>query len=121
MSAIRFDDVTLSLAKRLVLAGVNLDISAGEFVGMLGPNGSGKTTLIRAILGLVPPARGTIRVLGRPARRGNPAIGYMPQVRGGGGAMRLRGWDFVASVVNGHRLGLPLVGKAGRAEIARAL
>ncbi|MBO0739203.1 MAG: ATP-binding cassette domain-containing protein, partial [Alphaproteobacteria bacterium] len=52
---------------------------------------------------------------------GNPAIGYMPQVRGGGGAMRLRGWDFVASVVNGHRLGLPLVGKAGRAEIARAL
>jgi zinc/manganese transport system ATP-binding protein len=48
---------------------------------VLGPNGAGKTTLMRAVLGLVPASRGTIRVLGRLAARGNPAIGYMPQIR----------------------------------------
>ena len=50
---------------------------------MLGPNGAGKTTLMRAILGLAAAdAAAAIRVLGRPAARGNPAIGYMPQTRG---------------------------------------
>ena len=121
MSAIRFDGVTLRFGSRVVLAGVDLDIADGEFIGMLGPNGSGKTTLLRAILGLVPAGAGTISVLDRPARRGNPAIGYMPQLHGEVAAPRLRGWDFVASVVDGHRLGLPLTRKAANAEIARAL
>jgi zinc/manganese transport system ATP-binding protein len=35
--------------------------------------------------------------------------------------MQLSGWDFVASVVNGNRLGLPILGKSGRAEVDRAL
>src|SRR5579863_383976 len=121
MSAILFRDVALALGGRVILADVSLDIAAGDFVAVLGPNGSGKTTLMRAVLGLVPPGRGTIEVLGRPATRGNPAIGYMPQVRAGAPALRLSGWDFVASVVNGHRLGLPIAGQAARAEIARAL
>jgi zinc/manganese transport system ATP-binding protein len=125
MSAIEFRDVTLALGGRVVLADVGLDIAEGDFVGVLGPNGAGKTTLLRAVLGLVPPARGTIRVFGRAvaATRGNPAAGYMPQVRGGGGlsALWLSGRDFVASAVDGHRLGLPLQGRAGRAEIDRVL
>lgn len=122
MSAVRFSDVTLALAGRVVLEGVTLDITAGDFVGVLGPNGSGKTTLMRAILGLVPPARGNIEVLGRAAACGNPAIGYMPQLRGSSVAgLRLSGRDFVAAALNGHRLGLPIVGKKGQAEIDRTL
>jgi zinc/manganese transport system ATP-binding protein len=122
MNAIELRDVRLALGGRVILDGVSLDIAASEFVGVLGPNGSGKTTLMRAILGLVPPARGIIRVLGRPAARGgNPAIGYMPQVRGAIATMRLSGWDFVAGAVDGHRLGLPILGKAGRAEVDRAV
>jgi zinc/manganese transport system ATP-binding protein len=35
--------------------------------------------------------------------------------------MRLSGWDFVAAVVNGHHLGLPIAGKAGRVEVDRVL
>ncbi len=120
MNAIEFRDVRLTLGGRAILAGVTLDIGSREFVGVLGPNGAGKTTLMRAALGLVPPSRGSIRVLGRPAARGNPAVGYMPQARGAI-AMRLRGWDFVAAVADGHRLGLPIPGKAARAEIDRAL
>ena len=48
---------------------------------MLGPNGAGKTTLMRAILGLLPPRAGSLRVFGRAPRRGDPQIGYLPQVR----------------------------------------
>jgi len=121
VNAVEFRDVCLTLGGRAVLAGVSLDIAAREFVGVLGPNGAGKTTLMRAILGLVPPSRGAIRVLGRPAARGNPAVGYMPQIRATVASPRLCGWDFVAAVLNGHRLGLPIPGKAGRVEVDRAL
>ena len=122
MNAIEFRDVTLTLGGRVVLEGVNLEISAREFVGVLGPNGSGKTTLMRAVLGLLPPSRGSIRVLGNPAARGNPAIGYMPQVRSAAaGSIRLSGWDFIARVVDGHLLGMPFPGKDARAEVDRVL
>ncbi len=122
MNAIEFRDVCLMLGGRIVLDPVNLEIVPREFVGVLGPNGSGKTTLMRAVLGLVPPSRGAIRVLDQRATRGNPVVGYLPQVRSEAAAgMRLSGWDFVAGVVNGHRLGLPIPGKAGRAEIDRVL
>jgi zinc/manganese transport system ATP-binding protein len=60
-------------------------------------------------------------VLGAAPARGNPAIGYMPQVRGDLANKRLSGWDFVASVVNGHRLGLPMLNAAGKREVAWAL
>jgi len=121
VNAIEFQDVTLRLSGRDVLSGVSLNIAQGEFVGVLGANGAGKTTLIRAILGLVPASDGSIRVLGRPAVRGNPAIGYMPQVRSSGGGLRLSGWDFVAGVVDGHRLGLPFPSRKVRAEVDRVL
>ena len=121
MSAIEFHDVRLALGNRTVLDGVTLEIGPREFVGVLGPNGSGKTTLMRAVLGLVRPSRGSIHVLGKAAARGNPAVGYMPQVRAAVASMRLSGWDFVAGVIDGHRLGLPIPGKAGRAEVDRAL
>jgi zinc/manganese transport system ATP-binding protein len=88
---------------------------------VLGPNGSGKTTLLRAILGLLPPRGGTIRVLGRPVARGNPAVGYMPQTRGALDNLRLSGWDFVASGASGHRWGLPLLRAEARREVQWAL
>jgi len=121
VNAIELLDVRLVLGERVILTGISLTIAANEFVGVLGPNGSGKTTLMRAILGLVPPNRGTIRVLGQLAARGNPAVGYMPQARRMADGMRLSGWNFVAGVVEGHRLGLPMIGKTARAEIDRAL
>jgi zinc/manganese transport system ATP-binding protein len=121
MHAITFRDVRLELGGRPILAGVDLDITSREFVGVLGSNGAGKTTLMRAVLGLVKPSAGLIEVLGRPAARGNSAVGYLPQERGAVAGVRLSGWDFVAAVVNGHRLGLPLPGRAGRAEVDRVL
>ena len=121
MTALAFDDVTLAVGGRTVLSAVTLAIAAGEFVALLGPNGAGKTTLLRAVLGLVPAARGAIRVLGEPAARGNPRVGYMPQTRLGPTDLRLGGWDFVACAAAGHRWGLPLLSRADRAQVMAAL
>jgi ABC-type Mn2+/Zn2+ transport system ATPase subunit len=43
-----------------VLHDVDLDVTAGEIVTLIGPNGSGKTTLIRTALGLVSPHSGSV-------------------------------------------------------------
>lgn len=45
---------------------VSLELRSGELVGIVGPNGSGKTTLLRLLLGVLRPAAGEVRVLGRP-------------------------------------------------------
>ena len=120
MSLIAFDGVTLELAGRTVLSRVSLSIEPGEFIGLLGPNGGGKTTLMRAILGLVPPSKGTVSVMGQPAARGRGAIGYMPQLRGQTD-MRWTGWDLVAGAAGGHRWGLPRLDREAREEVSWAL
>lgn len=48
-----------------VLSGIDLTVSDGEFVVLMGPNGSGKTTLLRAIAGFETPTRGEVRLDGR--------------------------------------------------------
>ena len=92
MSALRFDNVTIRLGRRDILAATSFDISEREFVGVLGANGSGKTTLMRAALGLVPLAAGTVSVLGKPAARGNPPRDrpHAAGARGGRGLEVLR-------------------------------
>ena len=52
-----------------VLCGVDLEVSAGEFVGVIGPNGSGKTTLLRALGGVIQPSQGQVQFDARPVNR----------------------------------------------------
>ena len=62
------------------VAGVDLEVRAGEVVGLLGANGAGKTTLIRLLLGLLHPTAGRVRLFGRrPSRATRGRIGYVPQ------------------------------------------
>ena len=104
-----------------MLAEVSLAIRAGEFIGVFGPNGAGKTTLLHAILGLLPPLAGELKVLGAAPARGNRAAGYLPQQRASVAELCLRGWDFVASAYNGDRWGLPRCGRAGRRDVDRVI
>ena len=70
-----------------VLQDVNIEVSAGEIVGVLGRNGVGKTTLMRALIGLLSVRSGSISYRGgditrQPAdRRAALGIGYVPQGR----------------------------------------
>ena len=121
MTVIELDRATIQLGGRSVLSDTSLRIEEGEFIGVLGPNGAGKTTLMRAILGLVPASSGAIRVFGKPPRRGNRQIGYLPQVRTVLPDLRIRGIDFIASSVNGERWGVPSLTRTDRAMIEKML
>ncbi|HLI12031.1 MAG TPA: ATP-binding cassette domain-containing protein [Alphaproteobacteria bacterium] len=119
--ALALDGLALARDGRTVLGSVNAVIAPGEFIGVFGPNGAGKTTLIHAILGLLRPAAGSLRVFGAVPRRGNRDAGYLPQQRSPVGDLRLCGRDFVASAFRGERWGLPLLGRAGRREVDWAI
>jgi lipopolysaccharide export system ATP-binding protein len=68
-----------------VVRGVDLVLSPGEVVGVLGPSGAGKTTLFRAMVGELPLARGSIELGGHDVskeplwRRVRRGLGYVPQ------------------------------------------
>ncbi len=66
-------DVTVHRGGQAILSGVDLDLSAGEILTVIGPNGGGKTTLLKVVLGLIRPDRGTAVV------RAGLRIGYVPQ------------------------------------------
>jgi zinc/manganese transport system ATP-binding protein len=121
MSVIELDRVTIGLGGRTVLADASFAIEPGEFIGVLGPNGAGKTTLMRAILGLIAPSAGSIRVFGCAPQRGDADIGYLPQVRTVLPDLRVRGFDFIASSVRGERWGVPALAQADRDMISKTL
>lgn len=68
-------------AGRVVVSGVDLTVTRGESLALLGPNGCGKSTLIRGLLGLTEHIDGEIRLFGQPAAalRRRSALGYVPQ------------------------------------------
>jgi zinc/manganese transport system ATP-binding protein len=121
VTAVALDKITITIGGNTILADVSLTIGEGEFIGVLGANGAGKTTLMKAILGLIAPVSGRISVLGEPATRGNPKIGYLPQTRTAPPVLRLSGYDFLASSVSGHRWGMPILSRADAREIDRVV
>jgi zinc/manganese transport system ATP-binding protein len=121
MNVIELDRTSIAIGGRDVLVDTSFAIRQGEFIGLLGPNGAGKTTLMRAILGLLPPRAGSLRVFGRPPRRGDPQIGYLPQVRTVLPDVQVSGFDFIASSVHGERWGLPSLTVADRRAIETTL
>lgn len=57
-------DLVVSYGARRAVNGLSLRVAPGEVYGLLGSNGAGKSSTIKSIVGLVPSARGTIRVFG---------------------------------------------------------
>ncbi|MGB5715398.1 MAG: ATP-binding cassette domain-containing protein, partial [Waterburya sp.] len=62
-----------------VLEDINLSVKELDFIGLIGPNGSGKTTLFKVLLGLLPPMRGEVRIMGKSVTKGRQYLGYVPQ------------------------------------------
>ena len=103
---IQVSKAAVTLGGRAIWQGVNLTVQPGEFLAILGPNGAGKSTLLKAILGLLPLSSGTISVLGNPARRGNAAIGYVPQRRHFEADVHVRGRSMVQLGLTGKNWGV---------------
>ena len=79
--AVRIQALEVNLDGAQVLDGVDLTVTAGEWVNIIGPNGAGKTTMLRAVLGLVP-FRGKIQINGIGERRRAARarhVAYVPQ------------------------------------------
>ncbi|MHB0999228.1 MAG: metal ABC transporter ATP-binding protein [Armatimonadota bacterium] len=70
---IEFQHADLGYGRRVVLNDLNLSISTGDYLGIVGPNGSGKTTILKATLGILKPLKG------RVIRDHDTRFGYVPQ------------------------------------------
>lgn len=79
--AIAVDDVAVRYGDVVALDGATLSVQPGRICGLIGMNGAGKSTLLKAIMGLVKPDRGTVRINGiDPMRaRKTQVLGYVPQ------------------------------------------
>ncbi|MGC1825824.1 MAG: ABC transporter ATP-binding protein, partial [Pseudolabrys sp.] len=78
-------DLTIGYPDRMVGRGLNVALSTGEVLALLGPNGGGKTTLLKTLLGLLKPKAGEVRLGDKPLdsysiRERARVIAYVPQV-----------------------------------------
>jgi manganese/zinc/iron transport system ATP- binding protein len=91
--AVEVNDLTVAYASKPVLWDIDLSVPSGVLMAILGPNGAGKTTLLKALLGLIPPAAGQVKILGKSYQEVHKRVGYVPQ----------RGsvdWDFPTTVLD---------------------
>lgn len=64
------------------LHGIDLTVSQGEIIGLVGPDGAGKSTLLKALSGLIHPTEGTVTLKGQPLEDVRELIGYVSQAGG---------------------------------------
>jgi zinc transport system ATP-binding protein len=77
--AVHIENLSVHYGHTPAIMGVCLDVSDGEYLGIIGPNGGGKSTLLKAILGLIPVSSGNISIYGGNAHKNRSLVGYGPQ------------------------------------------
>ena len=97
---IEVKSLNVQYGNKKVLENINLSISSGEIVTIVGPNGSGKTTLFKAIIGSAPIASG--KIIMSP----NVKVGYVPQVLNVDRSLPLTAERFLSLVNNRNDRGL---------------
>ncbi len=76
---LRCENLTKKYGNLVALNGINLSVTSGKIIGLLGPNGSGKTTLIKLLNGLLQPTSGEIFVCGDlPGTQSKSKVAYLP-------------------------------------------
>lgn len=116
--ALHVEDLTVSYHGKPVLWDVDVDIPPGVMCAVVGPNGAGKSTFIKAVLGLVRPTAGHLRLFGRPYAEARRQVGYVPQ-------RTAVDWDFPTTALDVVTMGryghLGWFRRPGRAERERAV
>lgn len=93
------NDLTVAYHRKPVLWDVDLSLPEGQLIAVVGPNGAGKSTLIKAILGLVPRASGTVSIYGKPYESQRHLVGYVPQ-------RESVDWDFPVNAMDVVAMGI---------------
>jgi len=93
MISIETHNLTVSYNRRPVLWNIDFQLPVGQIIGIIGPNGSGKTTLLKAIMGLIKPSSGYVKIFDQPLDKVRERISYVPQ-------RESVDWDFPASVMD---------------------
>jgi manganese transport system ATP-binding protein len=107
--AVDVQGVTVHYGEVLALDSATMALQPGRICGLIGMNGSGKSTLFKAIMGILRPDAGSVRVFGRTpaeARRAG-TVGYVPQSEG-------VDWAFPVSVRD-----VVMMGRYGRLGLTR--
>jgi zinc transport system ATP-binding protein len=78
---IEVSHLSFSRQKSAILEDVTLSVKSGEFIGIFGPNGGGKTTFLKLLLGLLKPAKGSVKLFGKPPETMRARVGYVPQLK----------------------------------------
>jgi zinc/manganese transport system ATP-binding protein len=117
-AAVELQGAAVAHGDATVWSGVDVELRAGDFVGILGPNGAGKSTFLEVLLGLQSLQAGSASVLGSPPGERRERIGYLPQRRSFDESVRVRGRDLIALGLDGTRWGTPLPGAFGRRRAA---
>lgn len=91
--AIEINDLTVAYNNKPVLWDIDLKIPSGVLMAVVGPNGAGKSTLIKAVMGIVKPLAGSVKVFDKPIKKNLLEIAYIPQK----GSVD---WDFPTSVLD---------------------
>ena len=105
--ALEAHDLTVAYRKKPVLYGVDVRFPQGHLIGIVGPNGAGKSTFVKAVLGIVPPVGGWVKVFGEPVETSGRRIGYVPQ-------RESVDWDFPVTVRD-----VVMMGRFGRLGLFR--
>ncbi|MAC94535.1 MAG: manganese ABC transporter ATP-binding protein [Flavobacteriales bacterium] len=92
-TSIETHNLTVSYDRRPVLWNIDFKLPSGKIIGIIGPNGSGKTTLLKAIMGLVKPSSGYVKLFDQDLDKVRSKISYVPQ-------RESVDWDFPASVMD---------------------
>jgi manganese/zinc/iron transport system ATP- binding protein len=96
--ALHVEDLTVSYQGKPVLWDVDVDIPPGVMAAVVGPNGAGKSTLVKAVLGLVPPTAGHVRLFGETYAAKRRDVGYVPQ-------RSAVDWDFPTTALDVVQMG----------------
>jgi len=78
---VEVNNLNFKFGKNLILSGISMSISKGDFLGIIGPNGSGKTTLVKVLLGIYASGSGAVKMFGKDVKSFSDwkKIGYIPQ------------------------------------------
>jgi len=118
VSPLAIRGLTVSYGEKAVVFSVDMTVAPGAMTAIIGPNGAGKSTLLKAVLGIVKPLSGQIRVFGETLESQRGRVAYVPQ-------RASVDWDFPTRVIDVVLMGLyrelGLLGRIRARHLERAL